>query len=230
MRVALSVRALLFARLREQAGTDAVDLELPAGATVADAYDALRAARPSIEPERSAVRPARNQEFCEWDARLADGDEVAFIPPVSGGSGAALIEVTADPIDARRLEAAVASPGAGAICTFTGVVRDNSRGESVTHLEYEAYHGMAEREMAAIAAEIAERWPQARVAMVHRTGRLEIGEASVVVSVSCPHRGEAIAACKWGIDRLKESVPIWKKEFAASGASWIEGPEAKPGS
>jgi molybdopterin synthase catalytic subunit len=121
----------------------------------------------------------------------------------------------------------VADPGAGAICTFTGVVRDNSRGESVTHLEYEAYPGMAERQMHAIVDEIAERWPDARVAMAHRTGSLAIGEASVIVSVSCPHRAEAIAACKWGIDRLKESVPIWKKEFARSGAVWIEGAEAR---
>jgi molybdopterin synthase catalytic subunit len=159
---------------------------------------------------------------------VADGDEVAFIPPVSGGSaGAALVELTAEPLDARRLETAVADPGAGAICTFTGVVRDSSRGQSVTHLEYEAYAGMAERQMRAIADEIVERWPAARVAMAHRTGRLEIGEASVVVSVSCPHRAEAIAACHWGIDRLKESVPIWKKEFARSGAVWIEGATAR---
>ena len=137
-----------------------------------------------------------------------------------------LIELGAEPLDARRLEAAVAHPGAGAICTFTGVVRDSSRGEAVTHLEYEAYAGMAEREMRSIVDEIAERWPEARVAMAHRTGVLEIGEASVVVSVSCPHRAEAIAACKWGIDRLKESVPIWKKEFARSGAVWIEGADA----
>jgi molybdopterin synthase catalytic subunit len=122
----------------------------------------------------------------------------------------------------------VAHKGAGAICTFTGVVRDNSRGRSVTHLEYEAYAEMATAEMRRIAGEIAERWPEARVAMAHRTGRLEIGEASVVVSVSCPHRAEAIDACRWGIDRLKESVPIWKKEHAPDGTFWIEGDDSKP--
>ena len=217
----------LFARLREQAGTDCELVDL-AGATVADVYRELRARHPALEADLQLIRPARNQTFAEWDEAVADGDEVAFIPPVSGGSGvAALIELTTEPLDARRLEAAVANAGAGAICTFTGVVRDNSRGQSVTHLEYEAYPGMAEREMEAIAREIAERWPQARVAMAHRTGALEIGEASVVVSVSCPHRAEAIAACKWGIDRLKESVPIWKKEFARSGAVWIEGAQAR---
>lgn len=222
------ITARLFARLREQAGTDCERVELT-DATVADVYRALRARHPGLEPDHQLLRAARNQSFADWDEPVCDGDEVAFIPPVSGGSGsAALIELTSEPLDARRLETAVANPGAGAICTFTGVVRDNSRGESVTHLEYEAYGGMAERQMQAIADEIAERWPEARVAMAHRTGLLEIGEASVMVSVSCPHRAEAIAACKWGIDRLKESVPIWKKEFAGSGAVWIEGAEARP--
>ena len=221
------ITARLFARLREQAGTDCEQVDVPDG-TVADVYRALRVRHPELEPELTLIRPARNQSFAEWDERVADGDEVAFIPPVSGGAGAAaLIELTSEPLDARRLEAAVADPGAGAICTFTGVVRDNSRGESVTHLEYEAYEGMAQRQMLAIVDEIAERWPEARVAMAHRTGSLEIGEASVVVSVSCPHRAEAIAACHWGIDRLKESVPIWKKEFASSGAVWIEGAQAR---
>lgn len=219
------VRARLFARLREQAGTAVAELELPAGATVADAYAALRAAHPGLEPDRSRLRPALNEEFAEWDARLGPGDEVSFIPPVSGGSGV-LIEVTDDVLDPRRLEAVVEHPGAGALCTFSGIVRDNNRGQGVSHLEYEAYGEMAHRQMAAIAAEIGARWPEARVAMAHRTGRLEIGEASVVVCVSAPHRADAIDACRWGIDRLKESVPIWKKEHTRSGAVWLEGPDA----
>jgi molybdopterin converting factor subunit 1 len=221
------ITARLFARLREQAGTDLEVVDL-AGATVEDVYRVLRERHPGLEADLGLIRPARNEAFAEWSDAVADGDEVAFIPPVSGGSGTLqLVELTSEPLDARRLETAVANPGAGAICTFTGVVRDSSRGESVTHLEYEAYAGMAEREMRAIGDEIARRWPDARVAMAHRTGRLEIGEASVVVSVSCPHRAEAFEACRWGIDRLKESVPIWKKEFASSGASWIEGTEAR---
>ncbi len=221
------ITARLFARLREQAGTECEQVDL-AGSTVEDVYLALRDRHPELEANLALIRPARNQDFADWSERVADGDEVAFIPPVSGGSGnTALIELTAEPLDPRRLEAAVAHPSAGAICTFTGVVRDSSRGESVTHLEYEAYAGMAERQMAAIVDEIARRWPEARVAMAHRTGTLEIGEASVVVTVSCPHRAEAIAACRWGIDRLKESVPIWKKEFARSGAVWIEGGDAR---
>lgn len=227
--VAIAVRTRLFARLREQAGgVETEMLELPAGSTLAGVYEALRQRHPAL-PDRAAVRAALNQEFTDWNAEVADGDEVAFIPPVSGGAhGGVLFELTVDPLDARRLEAAVAHSGAGAICTFTGVVRDSSRGRSVTHLDYEAYAEMATAQMRKIGEEIAERWPEARVAMAHRTGRLEIGEASVVVCVSCPHRAEAIAACKWGIDRLKESVPIWKKEHAADGTYWIEGDEAKP--
>jgi MoaE-MoaD fusion protein len=229
MAVAIAVRARLFARLRELAGTDGESVELPTGSIVADVYDAVRRLHPGLDADRNSVRAALNQEFVDWDAPLADGDEVAFIPPVSGGAHGAgvLFELTSRPLDARRMETAVAHKGAGAICTFTGVVRDNSRGRSVTHLDYEAYTEMATAQMRKIADEIGERWPEARVAMAHRTGRLEIGEPSVVVSVSTPHRAEAISACKWGIDRLKESVPIWKKEHAADGSYWIEGDEAR---
>jgi molybdopterin synthase catalytic subunit len=230
MAVAIAVRTRLFARLRELAGTDSENVEVRAGATVADVYNALRKSHPGLDVRSESVRAAVNQEFADWDVVVADGDEVAFIPPVSGGAHAVgvLFELTTDPLDPRRLEAAVAHKGAGAICTFIGVVRDTSRGRSVTHLEYEAYGEMATAEMRKIAGEIAEKWPEARVAMAHRTGRLEIGEASVVVSVSCPHRAEAIDACRWGIDRLKESVPIWKKEHATDGTYWIEGDDSAP--
>jgi molybdopterin synthase catalytic subunit len=227
--VAIAVRCRFFARLREQAGTETETVEVPPGSTADVVYEALRRSHPALEPNRDAVRVAVNQEFSDWGTTVAEGDELAFIPPVSGGAHrvGVLFELGSLPLDARRLEAAVAHPGAGAICTFTGIVRDNSRGQSVTHLDYEAYAEMATAQMHRIGDEIAERWPEARVAMAHRTGRLEVGEASVVVSVSCPHRDEAIAACKWGIDRLKESVPIWKKEHAADGTYWIEGDEAK---
>src|SRR5438309_8676657 len=217
------ITARLCARRREQAGADREQLDL-AGFTVADVYEALVRRHPGLEADRALVRPARNEEFARWEDPVADGDEVAFIPPVSGGATAVqLIELTTEPLDARRTEAAVAHPGAGAICSFTGVVRDNNRGEAVTHLEYEAYGGMAEREMRRIAEEVAERWPGTRVAMAHRLGRLEIGEASVVISVSAPRRGDAFEGCRHAIERLKVSVPIWKKEFARSGAVWLEG-------
>jgi len=230
--VAVAVRVRLFARLREQAGAESEQVEVPEGSTVADVYAALRRSHPALEPDRESVRPALNQEFTDWSAEVSDGDEVALIPPVSGGAHVVgvLFEVTTEPLDARRVEQAVSHPGAGALCTFTGIVRDNSRGRSVTHLEYEAFVEMATEQMRRIADEVGERWPEARVAMAHRTGRLAVGEPSVVVSASSPHRAEAIAACKWGIDRLKESVPIWKKEHAADGTFWIEGDEAKPAS
>lgn len=228
MTVAIAIHARLFARLREQAGTDSETVQVEPGSTVEDVYSALRRSHASLESNLDAVRPAINQEFADWDAVVGQGDEVAFIPPVSGGTNAVgvMFEVTTEPLDARRAETAVSHSRAGAICTFTGIVRDSSRGRSVTHLDYEAFAEMATGQMRKIADEIADQWPEARVAMAHRTGRLEIGEASVVVSVSAPHRAEAIAACKWGIDRLKESVPIWKKEHAADGTYWIEGDEA----
>jgi molybdopterin synthase catalytic subunit len=227
MAVAIGVSARFFARLRELTGTDSVKMDVPKGTRVADVYKVLRLAYPEL-PSQESVRAVVNQEFVDWDHVVVASDEVAFIPPVSGGAQevGTMFEVTPDPLDGRRVEAAVAHPGAGAICTFSGIVRDNSRGRSVTHLEYEAFAEMATRQMRKIADEIAERWPEARVAMIHRTGRLEIGEPSVIVSTSAPHRAEAIAACKWGIDRLKESVPIWKKEHAADGTYWIEGDEA----
>ncbi|OLC69106.1 MAG: molybdopterin converting factor subunit 1, partial [Actinobacteria bacterium 13_1_40CM_4_65_12] len=173
MAMAIAVRTRLFARLREQAGTDAETVEVRPGSTVDEVYDALQKAHAGLEANRESVRVAVNQEFADWDAIVSDGDEVAFIPPVSGGTHAVgvLFELTTDPLDPRRLEAAVAHKGAGAICTFTGIVRDSSRGRSVTHLEYEAYGEMATAEMRKIAAEIGERWPEARVAMAHRTGR-----------------------------------------------------------
>ncbi len=131
--------------------------------------------------------------------------------------------VTDQPLSTTEVEAAVAHPGAGAIVTFAGVVRDNNLGKDVTYLVYEAYPPMAEKVMAQIGAEIEAQWPGARTAMAHRTGRLEIGEASVVIAVSTPHRADAFAACKYAIDRLKEIVPVWKKEVWQGGEYWIEG-------
>lgn len=224
----MKVRFRLFARLREQAGAGEIALELPEGATAGDAVAELVRVCPAVVIDPESLHIAINRGLGTWTAPVADGDEVALIQPVSGGADTAvLIEIGAAPLDPRRLEAAVAHPGAGGICTFTGVVRDSSRGRDVTHLEYEAYAEMAEAEIRRITEQIGERWPEARVAVAHRTGRLEIGEASVVVAVSCPHRAEAFEACRFGIDRLKETVPIWKKEFAADGESWIEGAEAR---
>ncbi len=140
-----------------------------------------------------------------------------------------MFKVVSEAIDPRAVEAAVARPAAGAIVTINGVVRDHNEGQRVTHLEYEAYPEMAERELARIGADIAERWPEARAAIVHRAGRLEIGETSVVIAVSSPHRAEAFEACRFAIEALKVRVPIWKKEFAESGERWVEGSHASSG-
>jgi len=134
-----------------------------------------------------------------------------------------MFRIVSHPIDPRAVEAAVAYPGAGALCVFHGVVRDHSRGRRVTHLEYEAYPPMAEKVLTQIGEEIAGRWPGARVAIVHRTGRLEVGETSVVIAVSSPHRAEAFEACRYAIEALKTRVPIWKKEFAEDGEYWVGG-------
>jgi molybdopterin synthase catalytic subunit len=138
----------------------------------------------------------------------------------------AIARITREPLDdaaVRALVAEVSHAGAGGIVTFEGIVRDNSRGKRVRYLEYDAYPEMAEQEMAKIAAEVASRWPEARLAMAHRIGRLEIGECSVVIVAACPHRGEAFEACRYAIDTLKASVPIWKKEIAEDGEEWVEG-------
>jgi len=140
-----------------------------------------------------------------------------------------MFRIVSEPIDPRTVEEAVAHSGAGALCVFHGVVRDHSQGKRVTHLEYEAYPPMAEKVLTQIGDEIAERWPGTRVAITHRVGRLEVGETSVVIAVSSPHRAEAFEACRYAIEELKARVPIWKKEFAEDGEYWVEGDASKGG-
>ena len=139
-----------------------------------------------------------------------------------------MIAITDQVIDPRAVEAAVARPDAGALCTFQGLVRNHNIGRTVHYLEYEAYPEMAEAAMRRIAEQGAERWPEARAALVHRVGRLEIGEASVVIAISSPHRAEAFEACRWAIDTLKTSVPVWKKEVFVGGEAWVEGVAVSP--
>ncbi len=151
---------------------------------------------------------------------LRDGDEVAFLPPVSGGEGTCTLSEV--PLDVASVVAKVEGPAMGGIVTFVGAVRDEARGRSIRHLEYEAYPPMAEREMEKIADEAARRWPGSRVAIAHRAGHLEVGELAVVVAAAAPHRAEAFAACRFAIDTLKETVPIWKKEVATDGEYWVD--------
>ena len=216
-----TVSVRLFARLAELAGTRETTLETGEGLRVLDILPALERFYPALTGIQS-LRFAVNQEFVGEDHVLHDGDEVALIPPVSGGA-ATVIEITDQPLDPARLMAAVGEPGAGAVIVFLGIVRDNNLGRAVDHLEYDAYAEMATREIAKIADEAQARWPITNIAAQHRTGRLEIGETSLVVALSSPHREEAFEAGQWFVDRFKESVPIWKKEVFEGGEEWIEG-------
>jgi len=205
--VTITVR--LFAGLREQAGWSTRELE---AARVADVWPAL-----GLGNEPEGLLYAVNREYAERELELHDGDEVALIPPVSGGA----FRVTDEPLSLDAVVAEVADERAGAVATFTGTVRRQSRGREVTRLEYEAYAEMAEDVMAKLAADLLERYGLCAIAMHHRVGTLGIGEASIVIAVSAPHRQDALAACKDAIDRLKETVPLWKKEVYEGGEEWI---------
>jgi len=211
----MKVTVRLFAGLRERAGGRHVDVELPEDASVGDLLAAL-ASTPvgRLEPGQCVV--AINREYAPASARVSEGDEVALIPPVSGGSDAA-VRVTGDPLDVAALAAAVRDPRAGAVVLFEGVTR------SVPELDYEAYVEMAEPKLAAIAAAEAERHRLCAVAVEHRTGTVPLGDASVIVAASAPHRGEAFAGARAVIDRVKAEAPIWKVEVDESGRRRVEG-------
>jgi molybdopterin synthase catalytic subunit len=208
----MQVEVRLFAGLRERAGIRARSLELPDGARVADVFGALE-----LGDEPAGLLFAVNHAYVDREAELADGDEVALIPPVSGGA----FRLSAEPLSLDEAVREVADDGAGAIATFTGTTRNRSRGRDVVRLEYEAYEGMAEAEMERIAAELAQRYALVRIAIHHRVGVVEIGEPSVVIAVSSAHRGDALDACRDAIDVLKQTVPLWKKEIYVGGEEWI---------
>jgi len=220
----MRVTVRYFAVVRELFGREGEEQELPEGATVAHLLDRLIAQQPILERLRRSMLVMVNRRYARPDQPLSDGDEVALIPPVSGGSEQRF-RVGPEPLDAASIAQLVAHPGAGAIVTFVGTVRDQARGKPVRYLEYEAYAEAAEEAFAQIAEEIAQRWPVLGVAIHHRTGRLEIGEASVVIAVASAHRAEAFEACRYAIERLKQIAPIWKKEVYGDGEVWI-GSEA----
>jgi molybdopterin synthase catalytic subunit len=219
-RMDMDIEIRYFAMIREMVGRSSETRQAPAGTSVGGLFDALVAEFPGLERVRPVTMLMVNQSYVSADHELQDGDEVAFIPPVSGGS-ASFFRIQSEPIDARALETLVAHPGAGAIATFTGTVRDHGRGLTVTHLEYEAYPPAAERLLAQIGDEIREQWGLEHVAIVHRVGSLSVGETSVVISVASAHRDAAFDACRYAIERIKEIVPIWKKEHYADGAAWL---------
>ncbi len=218
----MKVAVRFFARYREAAGRDHVELELPEGGTVESAWEAVARRFPVLEPYRPFTLFALGTDYVQPTHPLHAGDELCFFPPVSGGSGEDWIEVTTEPISEQRLAAAVGDPGAGGIVLFSGVVREETGGRRVKYLEYEAHVPMAVAKMREIVATLRARWPGVRtVGLIHRIGRLEIGESSVMIAVASPHRAEAFEACRFAIDTLKETVPVWKKEYFEDGEVWV---------
>ena len=217
------VSVLVFGPLRERIG--AVELR-GRGATVRDVWDNLVRER-GVDGATDGIRAARNLAYCDWDAPVTGGDVVAFLPPVAGGSGdgeqsRVHVTLTGSPIDVAALVGQVGGAADGAVAMFIGRVRDHNDGHTVARIEYEAYAGMAEREMRTIAEDIGARDGISAIAIVHRTGMLEVGDASVVIAVAGPHRGATLAACQDAIDTLKRTVPIWKREHRDDGAHWVD--------
>ncbi|MBW2424892.1 MAG: molybdenum cofactor biosynthesis protein MoaE [Deltaproteobacteria bacterium] len=227
---AMKITLKLFGSLREEIGESTLTVELESGATVADLRDWLAQRSPLVEKLGERLAASVNLEIADPDEALEEGDEVAFLPPVAGGDGSRAgpeesvkrCTISDRPLVEAEVVARVSGPDAGGIVSFVGAVRDHARGHSIEHLEYEAYPEMAEREMEKIADEAAIRWPGTRVAIAHRVGHLEIGDAAVVVVAASAHRGEAFEACRFAIDTLKVRVPIWKREVATDGAYWVD--------
>lgn len=215
----MQVEVLYFAVVRERLGLERESVELPPQATLEALWSALEARHQALGALRPYLRVARNQEFVQGQVELADGDQVALIPPVSGGAPRAWLQT--QPLDLQAVEALVDRPEAGAVVSFRGVVRNHAKGRAVQHLEYEVYPEMAQAKLQQVVDEVQQRWPQAQAAVAHRYGLLQVGEDAVIIAVSSPHRAEGFEACRYAIDRIKEIVPIWKKEVGPDGASWV---------
>lgn len=216
----LTVTVRFFAAARERAKTGAVTLALPDGATVAQLKEELFRRFPAVGALGHQLRFAVDEEFAEDTTPLRDGGEVALIPPVAGGAPP-LFTVTDAPLSLEQVIANVAVPTHGGLVTFTGAVRNQTRGKPVLRLEYEAYVPMAVRQLERIAQEAQVRWPGVLVSVSHRVGTLLPGEAAVAIATSAPHRKDAFLACEHVIDRLKQDVPIWKKELFEDGEVWV---------
>jgi molybdopterin synthase catalytic subunit len=215
----------LFAAAADAAGCRQLEGDW-AGLTTKQLLDRLVEAHPKLARIAPSLAVAVNREYAESSRVLQDGDEVALIPPVSGGSGEAerpLFEVTEAPLSADEIASRVTNPHSGATLVFVGTVREWTKGRRTVLLEYEAYAEMAVAQMQVIGREIEERWPGARTAIVHRVGRLDITEASVIIAVATPHRADAFEACRHAIERLKQIVPVWKKEVWEDGEEWVGG-------
>ena len=223
----MRVRVLFFGQLKDITGLTQDDAELSDGARVEDLFERYGRRFPKLAEFRASIAASVNQEYAAWRAPLSPGDEVAFLPPVSGGQQIAVAEdifqFVREPIAARAILDAMKAPENGALVVFDGFVRNNFKGQRTLYLEYEAYEPMADAKMREIGAQIREQFSIHRLVIIHRLGRLEVGETSVLIAVSSAHRAAAFDACRYAIDTLKRSVPIWKKEYFAGGAVWAEG-------
>jgi molybdopterin synthase catalytic subunit len=228
----MRVNVLLFATLKDRAGANKVIIDLPDSATISDARSALAAAYPALAAHLPTAIAALNQEFAELTDPIQPGDEIAFFPPVSGGSDADYPEICqlADaPFSTDELVAAITTADTGAVCVFSGMVRSETRSngavQETIRLEYEAYAPMALQKMRQVAVEIRAQFPLVQgIAIVQRVGALEVGQNTILIACASGHRDQGcFEAARYGIDRLKEIVPVWKKEFRPDGSAWIEG-------
>lgn len=219
----MHVTVRLFASHRERVGAPAVELDLAPESTAEDAFAALVQSYPALLETRSFTSFASNRQVVQPSHVLSEGDELALLQPVSGGDSD-LIHITDQRLSLDQCVRAVEAPDCGGIVTFLGTVRDNSDGKSTEHLEYESYAEMAEEVLREIVADAHQKWDVRHIAVQHRTGRLDIGEVSVIIAASAPHRAEAFMACRHVIERLKSEAPIWKKEYGEGGEVWVGGP------
>jgi molybdopterin synthase catalytic subunit/molybdopterin converting factor small subunit len=219
----MKVNVLFFGLLKDVFGRSGETIELPDGAQVREIL--LHYERtPRFQPMAEIVAISVNQEYSDADRTLRDGDEVGLLPPVSGGSdGDDEVRLVREPIDTEAVAVRAKRPSAGAVVIFDGIVRDNTRGRRTLYLEYEAYEEMALKQMRALAVEARSRFEVRGASIIHRLGRLEIGDTSVLIVVASAHRAAAFEACRWMIDTLKKTVPIWKKEYFEGGAVWADG-------
>jgi molybdopterin converting factor subunit 1 len=217
----MQVRVLYFGALKEQVGAASDLFDLPESSEVSHILDLCGAKYPGLKPWLDSLAVAVNQEYASPPTKLTDGDEVALLPPVSGGEPRA--KIVRESIDTQRILDSIKRPEDGAAVAFEGIVRNNTKGRRTLYLGYEAYEEMALKKMEALTAEAIAQRKVRDVAIVHRLGRLEIGETSVLIVVASAHRAAAFDACRWLIDSLKRTVPIWKKEYFEDGAVWADG-------
>jgi molybdopterin converting factor subunit 1 len=226
----MRVRVLFFGQLKEIVGRSEDHAEVADGARLEDLFASYGRRYPKLAGFRHSVVASVNQSLADWASPLSMGDEVAFLPPVSGGAGSpavapgeVVIELVRERIQTEEISARLKAPEDGAIVVFEGIVRNHSGGRRTLYLEYEAYEEMALKQMGVIASVMRGQLGADSVALVHRLGRLEIGETSVLIAVTSAHRRAAFEACRYGIDTLKQTVPIWKKEYFQDGAVWAQG-------